>query len=53
MKKNQLNGRLDVEWMLLMEQARALGLTKAEVELFLKATCKKSQDKPISMIFLK
>ncbi|MFG6120000.1 anti-repressor SinI family protein [Thalassobacillus sp. B23F22_16] len=53
MKRNQLDSRLDLEWIVLMEEARALGITKAEVEHFLKLRETSAQEKPLNMIFTK
>ncbi|MBM7551452.1 anti-repressor SinI family protein [Thalassobacillus pellis] len=52
MNRNRRNGLLDVEWILLMEEARALGLSKKEVKTFLRAQSRKTdQEKPICTIF--
>ncbi|WP_139823747.1 anti-repressor SinI family protein [Thalassobacillus devorans] len=53
MKRSQLDSRLDLEWIVLMEEARALGITKAEVEQFFKLREKSAHVKPINMIFTK
>ncbi|GGC83090.1 hypothetical protein GCM10007216_12100 [Thalassobacillus devorans] len=53
MRRNQLDSRLDLEWIVLMEEARALGITKAEMEQFFKLREKSAQEKQINMIFTK